>query len=340
MRNVKKIIGIICGLFILGSGFISAFENGFFIGVEPVYSLQKGTLYEYVIAYDNATKQNVKMSELDWSLSYISYLGGRIKTGWNFISLTADFSKGFSKESGTMEDYDWLDYDTSFAPYYYNNPDICTTKSISENTLNDAYTINLTLSIDTNPFFDLHVSPSIGFTYESYDFSGKNGYGWYGQNPYSSDGITHSYTDPEARYFESLYGIDYARQTSDISIGTTIGYILFDRVSLGGSIAVSPYVYTNSVDFHHSNADGTAGNYYLDIMTGYFNKFRFGAYAECYIIKGLSADISFDYILQNQMPGITYQSKTDKFKKTDKADTTSASSAEYWKLSTGVKYTF
>lgn len=342
MKDVKKITGILCGLFILGCGFASAFDNGFFIGVEPIYTLQNGTLNEYVIAHDNGTDQNVTMSRLDWNLKNISYLGGRINTGWNFISLTADFSGAFPKESGTMEDYDWLDYNTRLAPYTYNNPDICTTKSISENTLNQANQFNLKLQFDVNPFFDLLVSPFIGFKYSYYNFAGRNGYGWYGQTPYSSDGKNHSYEDPEARIIEAgdLFGIDYERHTYDVNIGTSIGYILFNRISFGASISVSPYMNIQSIDFHHSNKDGTAGNYYYDVMNGYFNKFDFGAYVEGIIIAGLSADVSFNYSLQSDTPGITYQSKTNKFKKSDKADTTSASAGNFWQLTAGIKYTF
>ena len=340
MKSLKRFFCQIVILFIFGCSFLSAFDNGFFIGVEPVYSLQNGTLYEYVIAYDNVSKQNVTMSELDWSISNISYLGGRVKTGWNFISLTAEYSKGFSKASGTMEDYDWLNYNTKMAPYSYIDPSICTTKSISENQMNKADNFEISLKLDINPFFDLLISPFIGFNYSSIDFSGRNGYGWYGQVPFSTDGKACSYDSPEAKFFDKLFGIDYYRQTYEVFLGFSLGYILFDRVSFGGTIGLSPYVNVQSLDFHHSDEEGKNGNYYHDVMTGYFNKFRFGAYVECMIIKGLSADVSFDYSLQNFTPGVTYQSKTGKFKKSDKAITTAACSGKYWFLKAGVKYTF
>ena len=338
----KKKITVPLFLLFFCSRFLFAFDNGFFIGAEPVYSLQNGILQEYVIAYDKGSNQNVTMSRLDWQLENISYLGGRINTGWKFISLSAEYSKAFSKTSGIMEDYDWLDYiENTF--YYYRNPLLCTTKSISENTLNDANNFEIVLKFDINPFFDLVISPFAGFNYSTYSFSGRNAYGWYGNASALTNWKTYSYDSTEAYFYDAgtLGGIDYKRDTSDFFIGASIGCIFFDRVSFGASVSVSPYFNVQSLDFHHiSYEDTTTGKYYYDIMTSYFNKYNFGAYAECVIVKGLSVDVNFNYYVQDNTPGVTYFNYKPKFNKTDKSETTSNSTGRFWVLKGGIKYTF
>lgn len=318
--------------------FCFALPNNFRLSVEPVYSLKNGTLFEYVYAHDEISNSDVKMSELDWPLTNISCSGGSIGAGWKFIQLDAEFTGAVSKRTGTMEDFDWLDCYESNNKYYYKNSALCTNKSISETTLNSNNNFNIKLSFDINPVWSLHVIPSVGYEYNYYSFSARNGYGWYGDK--TSPKV--AYTDPNALYFPKgeLYGIDYEREKSNVYTGAEVKYILNDKFQF--SICGNLSIYTNvqSIDFHHHNAEGTYGDYYLDIMEGYFKQFSIGAAFEANIWKGLSAAIDFGYTNLSQLTGITYKSNEKKFYKHNLANTTSRCAEEIFNISTGVKYTF
>ena len=308
---------------------IFALPYDFDFWVKPTYTLQNGVLNEFVIARDS--KNNIyTLSQLNWSVQNISYLGGQTGLEWKYIGVVAGISGAISSKSGNMEDYDWLNS---------SNTSMCTTKSISENTLNTGFHLDISIKEKINPFLNFIINPVVGFSYDEKTFSGRNAYGWYG----SETKPMVSYDDPKAIVKEkgTLLGIDYNRNTWNVYFGTSFGYSFFNKkLTLLTSVYASPYTYVESLDFHHSDKNGSTGTYYYDKMTGYFKKWIFGGSVEYNIWKGLSVDTVFDFHFLNKMNGITYASTSKQTLKNNLSYTTSACAGYWWNLSVGLKWTF
>lgn len=312
----------------------------FDVSVEPVYYLQNGRLYEYVIAYNSTSESNVKMSELDWNIKNLSYIGGRVSLDWDYFSLIAEVTACLSNKSGTMEDYDWLDCTQSGDYYYYDDPTMCTNKSISQNYLNSSTFMKIMMQGNIPVIWDFFVKPYIGFEYHTIKFSARNGYGWYGDTSLGGVNPPVAYTDESATEVSGLNGIDYDRNTLSAFFGFSAGYTFLDRISLSAYFSLCPYTYVNSLDFHHSNSSGTAGTYFNDIMYGFFKEWKFGAYAEYKILDTLFVDSSLDFVIMNQISGITYNDTSKSMSNQSLSVTTSACAANYWDLKFGLKWIF
>lgn len=312
----------------------------FNLSLEPVYYLKNGTLFEYVKAYDQNSGSYVKMSELDWNMKNLSYLGGRASLDWKYLSIIAEITACVSKDSGTMEDYDWQDYTKTGNYYYYADTSLCTNKSISENSINSATCMNLKIKGNINPVAGLLINPYIAADYEVIKFSGRNGQGWYGDKANTQLSENYSYDSPNARYYSSLFGIDYNRYTFNAILGLEAGYNFFDRFLISAYASISPFTYVQSLDFHHSSYSGTTGTYYQDMIKGFFNEWRFGTSASYNIWESLWLDAGFNYILQTEMKGVTYTDTAKNLKNKTLANSKSACAANCWNISFGLKWIF
>ncbi len=330
---------LILSLFILLSS-VSIFSQiyDFNLSIEPVYCLKNGRLFEYVKAFDQNSQSYVKMSELDWNLTNLSYLGGRASLDWKYLSIIAEVTACLSKDSGTMEDYDWQNYTrTGTSPnyyYYYNDTSMCTDKSISQNTINSGTVMNLKIKAKINPIAELMLNPYIAADYEVIKFSGRNGKGWYGNS------IPCSYDSPNAVYYESLYGIDYNRYTFNAILGLEAGYTFFNRLMLSAYASTSPFTSVQSLDFHHNSSSGTTGTFFQDQIKGFFNEWRFGTSVSFNIWESLWFDAEFNYVLQTEMKGITYTDTSKSMKNKSLASSKSACAANCWDLTFGLKWIF
>lgn len=310
------------------------------LSFSPFYSLRNGMLYEYVLVTDYASNFTQKLSELDWPVKNISYAGIQLDTKINFVNIHFSFAHGFEKQSGFMEDYDWLDCTALNDKYYFINPSLCTNKSINENYLKNANTIDLNLQFDINPVADFHILPFAGFSYNYYDFIGSNGYGWYGDKDHTNKEYNVAYYDPEAKFY-SLCGIEYKRNIYDFYIGAELNYIFFNKLSLSTSFAVSPFMQIYSIDFHHSNMAGTYGTHYHDLMTGYFKHFLISEKAAFKFNSNCSLYFNFDFSIQNKIYGRTFISGSDSYTKNNLTKMTFAGcEGKYWQLSAGAAFTF
>ena len=347
MKNKNPFFLLIFVIFFSLTSSLFALPYDFGLSFEPLYTRQKGTLYEYVIAKDETSGDDVKMSQLDWNLKNLSYLGARFSLDWKYVSLITEVSATISKDSGTMEDYDWLDFTSKTTEsgdvlYYYNDSSLCTTKSINENYIDDSVFLDLKIRGNLNPIFDLQINPFVGLHYYYISFRACNGYGWYGSSYYSSTGKNVSYDDPAALAIEAgnLFGLDYSRRAFTCYFGAAIGYKFFNRISLSFYGSLSPYSYIDSLDFHHSDFAGTKGNFYYDVMSDFFKEFQLGGYIECLIWDKISFEVSVDYYRQKLIKGTTKIASNRNMKAATTSSTASGSEAKYWNLKFGLKWTF
>lgn len=313
------------------------------VSVSPFYSLQNGMLYEYVFATDYSSKSTQKLSELNWPINNISYAGIQLDTKFKFINFHLSYAYGFIKASGNMEDFDWQDFIFEGNKFYYNNPSLCTNKSINENYLKNANVFDFNIHFDINPILHFHILPFAGFTYNFYDFVGKNGYGWYGNKEHTHNDYNVAYSNPEAKYYPkgTLCGIEFKRNIYDVYIGFELNYLLFDRLSLSSSFAVSPFIYIYSIDFHHSDMAGIYGTYYHDLMTGYFKHFLLSEKVSFKFDKYCSLFANFDFSIQNLIYGKTYISHSSNYTNNNLTNVTFAGcEGKYWQFTTGITFTF
>lgn len=308
----------------------------FDVSIEPVYFLQNGTLYEYVMAYDSSSNTIVKMSELDWNLTQLSYLGGRASLDWKYFNIEAEITSNIKKNSGLMIDYDWQDYTVKDNLYYYSDPLMNTDKSISENSVNSSTFMNVKIQGNIPIIFNILTRPYIGAEYHAIKFSANKGFGWYGSS------LHVPYTDENAIFYDkgSLYGIDYDRNTFSIYLGLSLAYSIFNRINVLTYASISPYTLVESLDFHHSNSSGTSGTFYNDIMQGFFKEWRFGAAIECNVWSSLFIDTSLDFLVQKDIYGVTYTSSSKNMRSKRRTSTTSACAGQYWNLKVGLRWTF
>lgn len=330
--------GIIACIFLLFVSAAFSLPNNFFVSVEPVYSLQNGTLFEYVLAKDSASNSIVKRSELDWELSNLSFLGIKLNGGWKRFSLNLKFTGAIPENSGNMTDYDWLDSSFINDSFYYNNPNLLTTKSINESYLKTDYFFDIYFDVSFYPLDNLKIAPLIGYNYNYLFFHGSNGYGWYGDTKTPKV----SWNDPSADFFEkgSLYPIDYERETNNIYVGVKLSYSPIEPLSLILLASVSPYTSVKSLDKHYTSYDGSTGKYFYDIMEGSFCQYNINLEAKYIVWRTLSVNLGFDYNYLNQINGVTYSNSIKKFSTNNKDKTLSACAGTWWSLSLSTQYTF
>lgn len=334
---MKKLILSLLILFSSVSIFSQIYD--FNLSIEPVYSLKNGRLFEYVKTFDQNSQSYVKMSELDWNLTNLSYLGGRASLDWKYLSIIAEVTACLSKDSGTMEDYDWLDYTKSGSNYYYNNSSLCTSKSISQNSVNSGTVMNLKIQGNINPFKGLLIKPFIGIEYNVFKFSSGDGEAWYGTKDQTHLSYNVSYDNTQAAHITNLLSsnavIDYNRYTFTTFLGLETGYLFFSKFYISAYATLSPFTNVQSLDYHkYSNT------YYQDLIKGFLNEWRFGTSVSFNIWESLWFDAGFNYVLQTEMKGITYTDTSKSMKNKSLASSKSACAANCWDLNFGLKWIF
>lgn len=326
MIKLTKNICVILLLFFLSNSLYSL-NHGISISLEPIFSIKDGYLHEYVYAFDSTSNSEVKMSQLDWKMKMIPTLGTKIGFSWKFISIEGIYTGAIPKRSGTMCDYDWLDY-TGGGPYYYNDAEMCTTKSINENTLDYSHFLEGTLKAKYSPVNGLFINPFFSANINTTKFSASNGYGWYGQ--YNKNPVP--YDSDEAIFYDkgSLHGIEYTIEHINFNLGLEINYDLNSTASFFISGYLSPYSFAGDLDFHHSNKAGTEGKYYCDQMEGLFKRYNLTIGSRINLPKNLYLSFVFDYNWLNQLKGETYISYEPNFYADNRSKYTTARCSGEW----------
>ena len=274
--------------------------------VSPLYSLKNGCLNELV--FYNADDEWYKLSELNWNIKNISYLGGNVAFDSKYIRIEAGVSGGFSKASAKMYDSDWQNLPAA--------PDMKTTFSISENTLDSNINFNTkaTFSYNIEDWFKIGVFAK--YTFDKIKFSARNGYGWYGSNRYSQNGQNVPYDSEYAKFFGSgsLQGIDYLRKTNMFNLGFLYSFTFFDCVQLKLEASFSPFAGVKSLDHHYSAAGSEY--YYRDEIKLNYSIYELGADLRVRLWQNLYLGCAFSYNYISEQKGDTY-SKSEEHGYTD-----------------------
>ena len=294
MKN--KIFGRVAAFLIILFCFTDKAFAQIHIEVTPLYELKNGCLNELVFAvYDDDV---YKLSELNWNIKNISYIGGKVGLSYKWFQLESTMLGAFSKKSAKMYDSDWQDLPA--------NPDVKTTFSISENTLNHNITFD-SKAIFTPQITDwFKTGIFLQYTLDQIQFSARNGYGWYGSSRYSQNGQDVPYDSEYAKFFAvgSLQGIDYYRVTKSFNLGLLFNFTVFDRLQIKLEGTVSPYTIIHSLDHHYSPS--SMENYYRDEIKSHFAFYSFGSELKFRVIDNIYVGCDFSYYYMKEKQGETY----------------------------------
>ena len=218
--------------------------------ITPRFGLVNGAINEYVFDEENCKNTDYKVSQLDWDLKNIPVL--ELKAEFDilrYIAISFDGSVGISKESGYMQDYDWLN---SFAKIDKDIPDSWYDDGFSELTHYSKHTNELVKYIDFyvsagyNIYipYNLTITPFLSYQYESIHLSGKYGFGRYKSNDksfYIKD------------YSNNNQVISYLQEINAMFLGLSVKFDNIPHTNLSADFLVSPKMtFINAVDYHYT----------------------------------------------------------------------------------------
>lgn len=294
MKN--KIFGRVAAFLIILFCFTEKAFAQIHFEVTPLYELKNGCLNELVFAiFDDDV---YKLSELNWNIKNISYIGGKVGVSYKWFEFESSMMGAFSKKSAKMYDSDWQDLPA--------NPEMKTTFSISENTLNHNFTFDskAIFAPDITDWFKTGIF--LQYTLDQIQFSARNGYGWYGSSRYSQNGQYVPFDSEYAKFFAtgSLQGIDYYRVTRSFNLGLLFNFTIFERLQIKLEGTVSPYTFVQSLDHHYSAS--SAESYYRDEIKSHFAFYNFGTELKFRVIENIYAGCGFSYYYMKERQGDTY----------------------------------
>ena len=214
-------------------------SNYFSFKITPEFSFANGTINEYV--FDAACKNtDNKESQLDWDIKMIPILS--LDADFDIIKyLHIDFNGaiGLSKESGNMQDYDWLNSMTGI--WKNDDPTELTNYSIHDNYLEQYITFSVSAGGNIYLPLEIKLTPKIGYQYEFISLNGSNGSGKYKQqNGWKQ-------VDFKGNV------IAYKQELNALLAGFTVDVKSIPRTNITADIICSPAMtFLNAVDYHYT----------------------------------------------------------------------------------------
>ena len=253
---------------------ISAFAvslEDFSLSVEPLIGIRNGQIDEYVFL-KNSSYSDDKLSELNWEIKNEVFMGAKIHSSWRNFFNELSFSFGIPKNSGEMQDSDWLNLEkANQAAYLYK-----TNYSESDNHLDKDFSFGIKGGYDFLIKNRFNIKPAIAFDYSNIKFTANGGTGWYGK--LKSGGGYYAYNDTAHQTIHDFSGkdvVDYNRISyclwlgSDFSVNLPAIPKVPGNFILNAGFFFSPYFYAVSYDTHIVN-----GYEYADLTVDYFAAFK------------------------------------------------------------------
>lgn len=257
--------------------------------LSPEFSLKNGTINEFSYI-ESPNGQLDKLSELNWELKNNINLGAKANIEFNKFDFEFSCLFGIPKESGTLKDSDWKNFDSN----YNINPFLKTNYSKSQNKI--TYDTDITFLVDYNIYSNTYIycKPFIAFNYSKTQFYAKDGIGWYGDK--NSTGLTYdsAWDSSDARYIDSLLPIEYSNTKYTLFLGLKTSFWITSDCFISSDMGISAFVYVDSLDAHFYDSNGNNKNYYNDKMYSFFNDIIFNINLNYNFTKKFSARVDFD----------------------------------------------
>lgn len=264
-------------------------SKDFTFELESQIGIRNAVLNEFVYGINSKTKEQYHLSLLNWNLKSTFYSGLTADAAFKRFHLTGNFKAFIPNNYGSMDDSDWL----QDSGYRTGNSSLKTNYSEHE----QDFLMGLNASIDAK--FDFHpakgftLSPSIGFSYETYSLTANNGTLYYGKKNdslplyNSNDPNYYAYNDVLHRDVKPIYGevVKLERYDYYTWIGVDLNYVTDNgQWGVGLSADISPWAYIFSRDSHNVRQI-----YFIDIGSGFFSAFK----AEIYVQYNLNNLVAF-----------------------------------------------
>ncbi len=254
--------------------------------------MQNEFVYQFV-ENENAYK---KLSQLDWEMKKLFYLGGKIDFRYRNFSFNFLGAGFLPQKSGTMTDSDWCGIDYGFSEK--------TILSKSENELSEGFFLDTSAGYRLNFSDFFSIKANFGFEYNYYFFMASNGYGWYGYSG-STCGLP-----PNTPYYSENAIFHQKGKLAKISL-ERINYSVYFLVNpefhitryfeVNPFFKVAPFSFFKEID-HHFNfySDGT---FWYDYGTCFFNSNQVGIEVVAKPIEKLSFSFEYSYKFSMRFKG-------------------------------------
>jgi len=237
------------------------------------------------IVYPSSKFKAKKLSQLLWDIKPVFYHGlsldfarSQPMTKWGFFS-NLSLKKGFSGNSGNMEDRDWMSTENAALTHY----------SIHDNITNNLFFLDISTGFSFPLKRTLLMKTYLTLSYMFFSFYGENGY--YNYVPPFGDGKNHSLDGKVINYTQNWF---------IIAPGISLGYYFNTRFYAELVFQISPLIFCNDLDEHL-----ITGDKFRDYMWGGIF-FEPGFHFSCFFNKRLELSLEFSWRYIGETRGETY----------------------------------
>jgi outer membrane protease len=220
-------------------------KSGYNFLVSPQTGIIHGQVFEYVYPEKGETKAKL-YSELKWDIKPVFYIGlqldyepADVMRGLGFFS-SGSFKIGFPKDSGIMEDRDWLSTENSELTNF----------SSHTNRTNSFFALDVSAGIILPIKSVIFIKPFLSASWMHFSFTGRDGYYEYARNKPDYSGKYYPIEDNPDK--EPLSGnvINYKQDWLLVATGFTAGTKIFYPLTVDLSFQISPLTYCIALDEH------------------------------------------------------------------------------------------
>jgi outer membrane protease len=228
--------------------------------VSPQTGIVYGQAFEYV--YPQGTKAEL-LSELKWDMKPVFYAGlqldfepADIMRSLGFFSSVSFKAAGLPKDSGVMEDRDWMSIENSALTHF----------SRHTNRTNKFYVLDAVVGISFPVKSIVCIKTFLIGSWMHFSFTGRNGYYEYAREkmPYYNTYYPIENNPQKGKFSGNV--INYKQDWLLAAAGFSIETKVLAPFSLNLSFQISPFAYCNALDEHINPNTGTS-TFYNDLTS-------------------------------------------------------------------------
>lgn len=327
IRLMKKCLSFLIFAFLYFSASALSLED-FSLSIEPIMGIRNGQIDEYVFL-KNSRYSDDKLSELNWEIKNEFYMGFKAHSAWKSFFQELSFSFAIPKNSGQMQDSDWLNIEEANQYSYLYK----THYSESDNHLDNDFSFGIKAGYDFKIKDRFNIKPSFYFEYSNTKFTAKGGTCWYGNKKNAN--TYYAYYDTANRTITKLSGsvIDYKRINYFFWIGSDFSIDLSRNFSLNTGFFFAPYAYVVSYDTHIIR-----GYEFADLTIDYFSAFKGNLGLSYKIAQRHSISLTAGFFYLKTIRGDSFLKKSGEtyYKSTNSTD--GGAGAKYFDLTLSYKF--
>lgn len=233
------------------------------------------------------------VSYLEWGAEPLFLAGLEMGVSLKGFSLWFYGDMALPLSCGKMYDSDW------------NYSGTKTTYSIHQNNaiLNYQLSSGFSYSFSTDSF---KFGPGLSFLYNYDSFNAQNGYGWYGGEDYSKNGLDNSWDSEFARKAKKLYPIDLKRTNLYYFLDLAVAFYPRNSFNLGLVFSLAIYNRTFTYDYHYGRP-GTLNDFSMkEIQECFFQRFKTALNLNWQFHQNFCLAINVNWLYGDLIKGLLY----------------------------------